>query len=384
MPYSRSVFGVLLVAVIVFGVVAGPLAVSGQQDTGELRVASADGETDVAQGDSQTVEVFYDSPSSDTPRVIEFNLTYDQDVLSVPENGVSSGGYLGAIVNPNVSNGTVDYFEFSFDENPTVNPNQPVATIEFTPAESASPDEQTDLTLTNVSIRPETLGTPKTVGKTITVVSAPETGSAFTISDLSPTADVQPGGQLTLRPTITNERQQSASETVTFELGSERRTSELTLAGGESTQVSETLPAPTEPGNVTYNVSTDSDFVTGEITVRETTSDNNVEIQDSPTLSPTPIDSTPSEHTLNFDVANVSADNETDEFTVTLPEEVTVEDITETTVTDAGGNPIKVPDDPAEENDPGREIKFTVNPDSEETAVKTLTVEVTMELSATP
>lgn len=373
----------LLAAVVVFGIVAGPPAVSGQQDAGELRVALADGETKLAQGGSQTVEIFYTAPGSDTPSSVEFDLTYDQDVVSVPDGGVSSGGYFDGIPGSNVSDGTVGYAEFTIDENPEVNPNQPVATIEFTPAEGATPGEQTDLTLTNVSIRPESLGTPKTVGKTITVVSAPETGSAFTISDLSPTKDVQPGQQVTFQPTITNEGQQSTTETVTFELGSERRTSELTLAGGESTQLSETLRAPTEPGNVTYNVSAANDFVTGEITVRETTSDNNVKIQDSPTLSPTPIDSTPSEHTLNFDVANVSADNETDEFTVTLPEEVTVEDIIETTVTDAGGNPIEVADDPAEENAPGRELKFTVNPDSEQTAAKTLTVEVTMELSAT-
>ena len=97
-----------------------------------------------------------------------------------------------------------------------------------------------------------------------------------------------------------------------------------------------------------------------------------------------PIDSTPSDHRLKFDVANVSADNKTDEFTVTLPDKVTVNDITETTVTDADGETVEVPDDPADADNPGREIKFTVDPDSEETEVKTLTVEVTMKLSATP
>jgi hypothetical protein len=375
----------VLAGVVVLGIVAGSLAVSGQQDTGKLRVVPADGKEELAEGESQTIEIFYESPGSDTPNVVEFDLIYDQEVVSIPDDGVSSGGYLSGIPGNNVSNGIVSYGEYVvFDENLGVNPNKPVATIEITPADGADVGDQTDLELTNVLIQPETLGTPKAVNKTITVVSSPKTGSAFTIGDLSPTEDVQPGRQVTLRPTIKNERQQSKSETVAFELGSERRTSELTLAGGESTQLSETLPAPTVPGNVTYNVSTDGDFVTGEITVREATSDDIVEIQDSPTISPTPIDSTLSEHTLNFTVANISADNETDNFTVTLPEEVTVENVVETNVTDANGEPIAVSDDPAEDDDPGRELKFAVNPNSQETAVKTLTVEVDMELSATP
>lgn len=375
----------VLAGVVVLGIVAGSLAVSGQQDTGKLRVVPADGKEELAEGESQTIEIFYESPGSDTPNVVEFDLTYDQEVVSIPDDGVSSGGYLSGFPGNNVSNGTVSYGEYVvFDENLGVNPNKPVATIKITPADGADVGDQTDLELTNVLIKPETLGTPKAVNKTITVVSSPKTGSAFTIGDLSPTEDVQPGRQVTLRPTIKNERQQSKSETVAFELGSERRTSELTLAGGESTQLSETLPAPTVPGNVTYNVSTDGDFVTGEITVREATSDDIVEIQDSPTISPTPIDSTLSEHTLNFTVANISADNEADNFTVTLPEEVTVEDIVETNVTDANGEPIAVSDDPAEDDDPGRELKFAVNPNSQETAVKALTVEVKMELSATP
>lgn len=285
---SRSVFGILLAAIVVFGIAVGPLAVSGQQDTGELRVASADGKTDIAQGDTQTVEVFYTSPSPDTPRVIEFNLTYDQDVLSVPEDGVSSGGYLGAVVSPSVSNGTVDYFEFSFDQDPTVNPNQPVATIEFTPADGADIGDQTDLKLTNVLIKPDSLGTPQTVDKTITIT--------------------------------------------------------------EGTQ---------------------------------NTPDYNVKIQN-PTLSQTPVDETPGDHTLNFDVVNVSADDEPDNFTVTLPKEVTVENIVSTTVTDASEKRIDVSDDPADADNPGRELKFAVDPTSQATAVKTLTVEVEMELSATP
>lgn len=286
---SRSVFSVLLAAVVIFGIAVSPLAVSGQQDTGELRVASADGETDIAQGDSQTIEVFYTSPGSYTPQLIEFDLTYDQDVLSVPENGVSSGGYLGAVVNSNVSNGTVDYLEFSIDPNPTVNPNQPVATIEFTPADGADVGEQTNLELTNaLSAKGDSSRTLQRINKTVTITEG-----------------------------------------------------------------------------------------------AQNTPDYNVKIQN-PTLSQTPVDETPGDHTLNFDVVNVSADDEPDNFTVTLPKEVTVENIVSTTVTDASEKRIDVSDDPADADNPGRELKFAVDPTSQATAVKTLTVEVEMKLSATP
>ncbi len=215
-------------------------------------------------------------------------ITYDQDVLSVPEDGVSSGGYLGAVVSPSVSNGTVDYFEFSFDQDPTVNPNQPVATIDFTPADGADIGDEADLKLTNVLIKPDSLGTPQTVDKTITITEG-----------------------------------------------------------------------------------------------AQNTPDYNVKIQN-PTLSQTPVDETPSDHTLNFDVVNVSADDEPDNFTVTLPKEVTVENIVSTTVTDASEKRIDVSDDPADADNPGRELKFAVDPTSQATAIKTLTVEVEMELSATP
>jgi len=289
MRYYNATVAVLLTVTVFAGTVVAPFGVTGQS-AGEMRVNVASGETELEQGETKTVEINYQAPAGQTPDTVGFDLEYDPSVLSITRENVNSGGYIdNSISNKNVSNGVVEFTEFSFDpDNPSVNPGVPVATIEIELADGVDEGNQTDLEFSDVTLFPEDIGTPETIGTTITAASG-----------------------------------------------------------------------------------------------TQTTPDYNVEIRN-PTLSQTPIDGTPSEHTLNFNVANVSADNETDEFTVTLPEEVTVEDIIETTVTDAGGNPIEVADDPAEENAPGRELKFTVNPDSEETAVKTLTVEVTMELSATP
>jgi|APHM01.1.fsa_nt_gi hypothetical protein len=95
------------------------------------------------------------------------------------------------------------------------------------------------------------------------------TGSPFNITRLAFTKDVQPGQQVTLRPTIKNEWQQSASGTITFELGDDRTTTPLTLESGESTQTSATLTAPSEPGNVEYNVSVGGESATGTVIVLE-------------------------------------------------------------------------------------------------------------------
>jgi hypothetical protein len=92
-----------------------------------------------------------------------------------------------------------------------------------------------------------------------------------------------------------------------------------------------------------------------------------------------------SDHTLSFKVLNVSADGEPDDFTVELPDDVSVESITETTITDqeTGESVPLAGDDPAEETDPGNTIQFTVDEQSK-TGPRTLAVDVEMELSATP
>lgn len=112
--------------------------------------------------------------------------------------------------------------------------------------------------------------------------------------------------------------------------------------------------------------------------------DYDVQIVD-PTISKSSVGSSPSDHTLQFDVINVSSDNNIDSFTVKLPDNVVVEDITETTVVKRGTTePVALEgSDPATDPSPGNEINFAVNPiGASET--QALTVEVNMRLSAAP
>ena len=112
--------------------------------------------------------------------------------------------------------------------------------------------------------------------------------------------------------------------------------------------------------------------------------DYEVQIVD-PTISKSSVGGSPSDHTLQFDVINVSSDSNSDEFTVELPDDVVVENITETTVVKRGTTePVALEgSDPATDPSPGNEINFAVNPiGASET--QALTVEVNMRLSAAP
>lgn len=108
-----------------------------------------------------------------------------------------------------------------------------------------------------------------------------------------------------------------------------------------------------------------------------------VQIVDSTlSLSPKTVDGSSGEHTLKFDVADVSADDERDNITVTLPDSVAVEDITNTTVTNTNGKVVQlVSDDPATLPNPGNKINFAVNPIGA-TDTQRLNVEIKMTLSA--
>jgi hypothetical protein len=71
-------------------------------------------------------------------------------------------------------------------------------------------------------------------------------------------------------------------------------------------------------------------------------------------ITPSEIDGTNDTHTLSFKVVNLSPDDSKDEFSITLPSDVNIEDAS---FVDTGGlNP--APEDPAPENP----ITFTVNP----------------------
>ena len=108
-----------------------------------------------------------------------------------------------------------------------------------------------------------------------------------------------------------------------------------------------------------------------------------VEIKD-PVLSKMPVDETASSHELSFDVANVSTDGATDNFTVTLPEKVSVTNIVGTNVTEQNtGDTVElVGNDPADDPNPGNEIDFAVSPPVA-SEPQDLRVKVEMNLSAT-
>lgn len=85
-------------------------------------------------------------------------------------------------------------------------------------------------------------------------------------------------------------------------------------------------------------------------------------------ITPEAVDGTNENHTLTFDVANLSADDEKDDFTITMPSEVNVNGVA---ITEAPGlDP--VPDDPVPQN----QITFTVDPESSVQNPVNMTVEL--------
>ena len=96
--------------------------------------------------------------------------------------------------------------------------------------------------------------------------NAAESGP-FTISQLAVTDSVDPGDDVELSATLSNEWSTAETDEVTFELGDDSSTIGTTLEGGAETTVSATLTAPEEPGEVGYVARTDGDRVEGTVTV---------------------------------------------------------------------------------------------------------------------
>jgi hypothetical protein len=101
-----------------------------------------------------------------------------------------------------------------------------------------------------------------------------------------------------------------------------------------------------------------------------------------PTLSPMTVDEASGTHTLNFEMTEVSADNNRDNVTVTLPDSVTVEDVIDTSVTNTKREDVQVFNNPATLPNPGRKISFAVNPTGT-TDTRTVNVEIELTLSST-
>ena len=85
-------------------------------------------------------------------------------------------------------------------------------------------------------------------------------------------------------------------------------------------------------------------------------------------ISPEAVDGTNETHTLTFDVVNLSADGEKDDFTITMPSEVNVNGVTITEAT--GLDPVPV--DPVPQN----QITFSVDPESSVQNPVNMTVEL--------
>jgi len=97
----------------------------------------------------------------------------------------------------------------------------------------------------------------------------------FTISQLDVTNSVDPGETVSLSATVANGWSTTQSGTVSFEVGETSSSIETTLDSGEETTVSAALPAPSEPGEVSYVAMTNGDRVEGVVTVRGSTADGN-------------------------------------------------------------------------------------------------------------
>jgi hypothetical protein len=89
-------------------------------------------------------------------------------------------------------------------------------------------------------------------------------------------------------------------------------------------------------------------------------------------ISPKVVDGTNKTHTLTFEVVDLSADGEKDDFTISLPSDVDVDGVT---ITEADGLG-SVPADPVPQNP----IEFAVNA----TSLSSTPVDVTVELELSP
>lgn len=295
MSYRKSTVAVLL-TLIVFCSGFGTLPAAGQSTAGELRVSA--NETELGEGESQTIEINYESPTAGTPGAVEFSLEYDHSIVTVTD--VSSGGYIPTppgynFINNSNSEGYVGFSSIAEGVEPVDAESGTIATITVELADGVDAGEKTTMKLTGAKVEPTDLGTPETFNQTITAAEG-----------------------------------------------------------------------------------TESPDDTGEEPEYE------VEIKD-PVLSKMPVDETASSHELNFDVVNVSTDGDTDNFTVTLPEKVSVTNIVETNVTEQNtGDTVElVGNDPADDPNPGKEIDFAVSPPVA-SEPQDLRVKVEMNLSATP
>lgn len=300
---NKRTIGVWFVLVLIIGMLLCIPPVAGQPSDGEISVNPS--QVSLDEGESQTIAVEFQSSSDLNPTSAEYNIEYDEDVISVTSQ--NQGGYLGGdVIDKDISAGTIGYGESS--GNTDGKDGGTISTITIEPASGANASETTVIKFTNVVIGE--------VSDEVTVLSVTKTDGSVEITE-----DI---------PEKSNDGSNDGSDNE-------------------------------EPSNETG----------GEVQIK------------SPEIGGLPVSAnTASSHDLNFEVENISADGEVDNFDLTLPEEVTVEDITSTSVTDSTDNNVElVGTNPAAESNPDREVEFSVDPEGGGT--RTLSVEVAMELSAT-
>jgi len=388
MSYSK--FTIAILAAVSVLVIVGSLTVAGQSTAGEIRVDLDAGESELEAGESKTIPITYQSPATGNPDTVGFNLEYNPDMINVTD--VSSGGYISpSVVSTNISEGYIGYTAFETTGEPVDAEAGTVATITIELADGVDKGDQTDIKFTDVSIRPADLGIPETFNQTITAAEGTEIKPAtFSITSVTSTSPVTADEAVAFNTTIKNTGSKSGTTTVSVTNDSLGTTSEdVTLSAGATKAVNLTLQtAADDAGNYTANVTAGTAAKKTNIRINSPDGtgeerEYEVEIKD-PVLSKMPVNETASSHELSFDVVNVSTDGDTDNFTVTLPENVGVTNIVETKVTEQNtGDTVElVGNDPADDPNPGNEIGFAVSPPSA-SEPQDLRVKVEMKLSAT-
>ena len=210
----------------------------------------------------------------------------------------------------------------------------------------------------------------KTFDQTLTI----QPSSSFNVEITSTNSPVVAGDSLNVTATVENTGDSLRTKDIELDVpGIGNDSTSLTLAGGESQDT--TLSVSTSEGDngtPTIELSTPDDSTTRSIIINEQSAAvelTNVSI-DPGTVAQDSI----STHNLSFDALHVSADDEPDEFTITIPESVSVEAVNtvvyEYQSGDGGGI---VLDATANSN----EITFQVNPDE---TVESIDLSITAEI----
>jgi hypothetical protein len=148
---SISTVGMFVVSVLLVGSAALSGSV-GAQSQGQLSFNTTD--ITIAQGESETVAITYDSPDDVNPAGIEYKIQYNPEVITVINQ--NQGDYLGGSAvaeDPiNTATGTVEYAEVRFAESGTSTDSGTVATITMEPAVAVDEGETATLTFSDVEV----------------------------------------------------------------------------------------------------------------------------------------------------------------------------------------------------------------------------------------